>query len=115
MITKQDIKQILGVDVTISSSMTEALKLWDDMYCDVPPWASENVIPLSMPAVIASKAAKMVTIEAEFGCEGSERADFISSQLEPVREKLRTLVEYAAAKGGLVFKPYVENGSVTVE
>ena len=115
MITKQDIKQMLGVDITISSSMTEALKLWNDMYCDVPPWASENVIPLSMPAVIASKAAKMVTIEAEFGCEGSERADFISSQLEPVREKLRTLVEYAAAKGGLVFKPYIENGSVTVE
>ena len=44
MITKQDIKQMLGVDITISSSMTEALKLWDDMYCDVPPWANDCLL-----------------------------------------------------------------------
>lgn len=99
----------------VSEKMKEAMALWSAMYDDSPPWRSERVKSLNLPAAIASEAARLTTVEMQSEVAGSERAAFLNEMYLPVLDSLRRFVEYGCAKGGLVMKPYVANGKILVD
>lgn len=116
MIGTSNVKQALNVDVVLSPVMADALQTWAAMYGNQSPWLLNGMQSLNLAAGIASEVARSVTIEAEITVTGSRRADYLQAQLQQVIDRLRITTEYATAKGGLMFKPYINAaGSLTVD
>lgn len=115
LIGKTEIESALKVNITLSDEMTENISLWTQMYQNQPPWKGQTVQTLNIPAVIASKIAKLVTIEAKCEVTGSPRAEYLAEQIKPVWNNIRNITEFAAAKGGMMFKPYISGESVVVD
>lgn len=116
MISKIDLKRAIGVEVATNEPMVSALQLWSQMYENKADWLKENeVFSLNLPAAIAAEVSRAATLELEVEIEGSPRAEFLSEQFEKVLDKLRDVVEYGSAKGGLMFKPYVDGKDINVD
>lgn len=115
MISRQTVKDALHVDVAISQPMALALQKWSLMYVNQAEWLDKDVKSLNLPAAIASEIARAVTLELKVVVAGSPRADFLSEQLQMVVSKLRQQMEYGAAKGGLMMKPYVSGKTLLVD
>jgi len=117
MISPSNVKSSLRVDVAITPLMAEALQKWSLMYINQPPWipAGSDIKSLNLSAAIAAEIARAVTIEMDVQISGSPRADFLASQFSPVLNNIRTYTEYSAAKGGLMFKPYIKGEYVCVD
>jgi A118 family predicted phage portal protein len=114
MISLTSVKEKLRLDVAISSEMANALQTWSLMYENRAPWLTTDIKSLNLPAAIAGEIARAATIEMEVEITGSPRADYLATQLAPVLDKLREKVEMGTAKGGLVFKPFVDGDRITV-
>ncbi|WP_236896983.1 phage portal protein [Clostridium beijerinckii] len=113
MFNKGTIEQQMNVDVAISNAMVDAIDLWTNIYTNNSPWVDKkNVFSMNLGVGIASEFAKLVTIE--FKSEISNN-DFLNEEYQAVINDIRNTVEYAAAKGGIVFKPYISNGHIEVD
>jgi len=115
MIDSTNVNERLGVEVSLSSEMIDALTLWVEMYENSAGWLTGNVKSLNIPAAIASEIARTVTIEMKVELGESERAKYLSEQLEPLMDKIRDATEYGCAKGGLVLKPFVNGDNVDID
>lgn len=110
-----EIKGVIKADIAISKPMQDAIDLWWGMFKDDPPWLTNHVKCLGLPAAISSEISRLVMVELKSGISGSARATYLQSQYEDVLNRLRQNVEYAAAMGGMAFKPYVDNGRIAVD
>lgn len=105
----------------VGGAMAAAMPLWHALYTDAPPWAfndkgERTVQTLALPAVIAGKIAKLVTLGARAEVAGeSERARLLNEGLAPLWAHVRRHTELAAAMGGAVLKPYVQQGTLRVD
>lgn len=115
MIGKQSIKQAMNLDVAISTPMAEALQLWSQIYENQSPWLTTDIYSLNLGAAIAGEVARSTTLEMEVEFSGSARASFLEGEFARVMKKIRHQVEYGAAKGGLIFKPYLSNSRILVD
>jgi A118 family predicted phage portal protein len=116
MIGKSSVKQATGVESVISNDMSTAITLWSQMYNNKASWLSDEIKSLNLAATVAAEISKMVTIEMKAVIEGSGRAEYLNTEFtKNVLDKIRTAVEFGAAKGGLIFKPYIENGRLAVD
>ncbi len=113
--SQSEIERKAGIQAAVSDEMSAAVALWSWMYADTPPWASKDVQTMNMPALIAAELARLITIEMTSTVSGSARADYLNEQYQMAIDSLRQQVEYACAKGGMVFKPYVDNGRIMVD
>ena len=110
---KRDIKDATGIDVATSEEMSRAIALWTAMYEDKAPWVdNDKVKSMNLPATIANEIARLVTLEMKSEVAGNE---FLNEQYQRVIEDMREVTEYAAAKGGLIFKPYVDGDRIAVD
>lgn len=116
MIGTSEIKKTLSVDVTLSSDMTDAIKLWSDMYEGSASWLKEGEIySLGVAGAVASEIARAVTLEMDVTCGQGARAVFLQEQLNKILPKMRVMVEYGSAKGGLMLKPYPTDDGLAVD
>lgn len=103
-------------DILISSEMTNCIELWSNMYQDNAYWINnKNVFSLNLPSSISSEIARLTTIEMDSKITGSARADFLNGQFKKVLKNIRIQLEYACAKGSIVFKPYIANGNIEID
>ena len=110
---KRDIKDATGIEVAASEEMSRAIALWTAMYEDKAPWVdNDKVKSMNLPATIANEIARLVTLEMKSEVVGNE---FLNEQYQRVIEDIREVTEYAAAKGGLIFKPYVDGDRIAVD
>lgn len=114
LISKKSVKQALNIDIAVSDEMFHAINLWSNMYKNLSPWINDNTSSLNLAAAISSEVARYVTIEMESEITGSERADFLNKSYQVAINSMRNYVEYACAKGGVIFKPSVENKNIVV-
>ena len=115
LIGKNTIEQALRIKTAASMEMTEAISLWADMYQNAGPWLSSTVKSLNLPSSIASEIARLTTIELVSEVTGSSRADFLNDAYKTVLSNLRRFAEFGCAKGGLVFKPYIDDDRIAVD
>lgn len=115
MIEESDIKNVLGIDVAISTEMADAINKWMKMYKNEADWLNDDVKSLNLPASIASEFATLVTLEMKSEITGSKRAEFLNNQYQKILANLDTYLEYANAGGGIVFKPYVVNEKIVTD
>lgn len=97
----------IGIKSAASNEMTAAITKWGVMYRDRKG--------LALPSAIASEMARLVTIEMKSEITGSERAEYLDKEYKTFISQIRTVCEYAAAKGGVMFKPYVTGGKITID
>lgn len=122
----KNIEEGLGIEIDISDVMADSIELWAKMYEDDAPWIDNKIIKsLNIPSSIASEMARLVTIEMESeitgGVDGkgeavtNDRASYLNTQYQKVVDRLRIETEYAAAKGGMVFKPYLDDKNIAID
>lgn len=109
------VKSAIGTDVAISSTMQDGIELWWKLFQGNPPWEDNNTQSLGLPASIAGELARLVTVEFESTISGDARAKFLQEDYNEVLNRLREKTEFAIATGGLVFKPYIDNGRIVVD
>ena len=100
----------LKAQTVISSKMLNAIKLWTEMYTDMPPWKGEKGLETktqNIPAAIAREFARLITQESEISVGGDERGAYINEQLQRFLRYFPQKVEMYCAKGGIFIKPYM--------
>lgn len=111
------IEKAMGVKVAISTPMDAAVRLWMDLYSGNPPWGRKDVASMGLPAFVAAEVARIATIEMRSTVSGggSERAEYLDAQYQPVIADARLFTEYAAAGGTAILKPYIDGGDIRVD
>jgi len=116
MIDQKNIKQAMGVDVSLSSEMINALTIWTLIYENKAAWLKPDIIhSMNLGAAIASEISRTSTIEMTVELGKTKRAKFLIEQFEPLMDKMRESIEYGCAKGGLIFKPYVNGENISID
>lgn len=100
----------------ISGAMQSAIELWELMYREKAPWIdNKQVFSAGIPGAVAAEIARLVTLEMESEVTGSERADYINEVYQKFLGGIREQMEYACAKGSMVFKPYLAGDKIVVQ
>lgn len=115
MVNKNTIESELNIDVAVSPEMAAGIDLWGSMYINRSPWLNKDVKSINLPAEIASEMARLITLEMDTQISGSARAEYLNRQYQPLVSKLRRYCEYGCAKGGILFKPYIDGGAIAVD
>ena len=112
MFNKNQIEKSIQKDIAVSDKMAFRIDLWSKMYENKASWVRDNVRSCGLPAAIAKEIARLVTVEFESEITGN---DFLNKEYQTFLKGLRKNVEFAAAKGGIAFKPYVDNNHIEVD
>lgn len=117
---KKSIEEAIKIDIPVSDEMTEVIELWSLIYKDKAPWLDDNTKSLNLASAIASELARLATIEMKSEITGTEdtnnkRAEYLNEQYQKVIDDIRITTEYAAALGGLIFKPYIDGDNIAVD
>lgn len=81
---------------------TKEVEVENPNYKEPEPDAFGNILPtFENPTIIEEKPVG-----------NTERAEYLNEQYKKLKSALRTQLEYAIAKGGLVIKPYVVKGDI---
>ena len=112
MLSKKIIQKEIDVNINISDDMASAIEKWINLYEDKPPWLDEQTHSMGIPVTIASEIARLVTVEFESEIIDNE---YLNEQYQNFIQNIRRYVEYACAKGGLVFKPFFNGENIEVE
>lgn len=99
---------------TYSSDMDSAIAQWLEIYNDNPSWSKKCHDKTSnFGTTIASEFARLIMIEFQSEITGSKRADYLNEQYKQLTDTvLRVKLEKACAVGGMILKPYVQNGKI---
>lgn len=103
-------------DVQITSEMANQIELWSRMYKNKAPWINnKTVYSCNLPAAISSELARLTTLELKTEITGRARGSYLNEMYQRFLKKLRIYTEYACAKGGMAFKPYVAGNNIIVQ
>lgn len=100
--------------IILTSNMSKNIEKWSRMYRDEPT-NNENgrhIRSMRLAAAIPSEIARMTVLEFDSEITGSARADYLNRHYQDFLRNIRTFVEFACAKGGIIFKPYVSEKEV---
>jgi A118 family predicted phage portal protein len=140
---EEEISKAIGVEIPVYSKFREALRVWAATYVNEAPWlGKEGMHSLNLGSAIASEIARLVCLEFTTGVTTKNIVESAETETEsrpqtksrsqkelveensenPINEDyqrfirfLRPQVEYAAAQGGIVFKPFQnESGHVYI-
>lgn len=112
MFNRNDIAREFNINIAMNNEMANAIDKWSNMYKNNPPWLNEDIKTIGLPGAIANELARLVTIE--FKSEIKDN-DFLNKEYQGLIDNLRINTEYACAKGGIVFKPYINNDHVEID
>lgn len=103
------------IDYAMSGQMAALIELWSKMYQERAPWLDAKTQSAGLPGAVAGEIARLTTLELQSKVEGSQRAEYLDAIYQSVRGNLRIQTEYAFAKGGMIFKPYVTEKGIAVQ
>jgi A118 family predicted phage portal protein len=112
MFKRSTLEKETQVNIALTDKMSDAINLWTQMYEDRAPWLCPTVKSMNLAATLASEYARLTTLELESNVEGNK---YLDEQYQTVIDNIRIYTEYACAKGGLVFKPYVNGQNIEVD
>jgi A118 family predicted phage portal protein len=96
---------VIGADIIVSNKMEQAIKQWCEML--TPEYGR-----LHVANSVSSELARLVTIEMKSEITGN---DFLNGEYKRVLDDIRRVTQFACAKGGIVFKPYISDGKIIVD
>ena len=87
-------------------------ELWHDIYTNNGIWLKNNVIPLRLPAAIASELSRLVFTESEITTD--EKSPY-KATTDDFTSRLDDEFATALAFGGMMFKPYLSHGKICID
>lgn len=96
-------------DIVLNSQMSTKISEWDERY---KGGHARDMRTMNLASAICSEIAQMVTLELKSEITGSKRADYLNEAYQKFLKNIRFYTEYACAKGGIIFKPYVSNSEI---
>lgn len=112
MFNRSNIAREFNIDIAMNNEMANAIDLWSNMYKNEPPWIDKNTKSLGLPGAIANELARLVTIEFKSEIKNN---DFLNEEYQELINNLRINTEYACAKGGIAFKPYINDNHLKID
>lgn len=109
----RELKDEVGVDIAVSRTMTEKIKLWTDCYENRAEWLTDKYRGRHLPSAIAKEMARLVTLEFRSELTGGKRAEYLSEAYNKLIADTPLYTEYACAKGGVMLKPYLSDGYIS--
>ena len=109
---RQDIAKELNIKIAMNDEMANAINLWSNMYADTPPWLDDKTKTMGLPGAISNELARLVTVEFKSEINNNE---ILNNSYQNLLDVLRVNTEYACAKGGLVFKPYIVDDHIEID
>ena len=118
MIPYKEISSVAGIESPVSSEMQNALQDWQRMYQADPPWKSDTVQTMNLPAYICAEIARQILLEVKWSITGTDtdaetgeavtnpRAEYLRAEFDKLMDVLRPKLEIGLAAGGFVVKPY---------
>ncbi|MFR5148156.1 MAG: hypothetical protein ACLTER_00240 [Ruminococcus sp.] len=103
------------IDYAMSGKTAAHIEMWSALYKDKAPWLDSNIQSAGIAAAVAGEIARLTVLEVKSEVSGSAKASYIDEIYQKVIEKLRIQVEYADAKGSLIFKPYVTSNGISIQ
>lgn len=119
----KSVNEAFKIEVPVNTEMNAAIARWHNLYVGKPDYIKDgDYKTMLLPSAVASELARLVTIEMKSeiaidkeGSSNDERTVFLNKCYQEVVEQLRIQTEYALAKGGIVFKPYLDDGFIVVD
>ena len=115
MISKSEIEKALDVRIPVSVEMEIALDDWVAAYEKKSYWIKDDVVSLSLPAIVAKETARLILTGGKSWVSGSARADYVQQQYQNYMKNARKDVEYGCALGGIILKPFLSGTEVKVD
>ena len=109
---KKDIEDKIGAKIAVSQDMLSAIKTWSDCYENKAEWLTSEYKGKHLPSAVAHEIARLVTLEFKSELTGGAAAEYLAAPYGRIISDAATFTEYACAKGGLMFKPYISDGSI---
>lgn len=109
----KEIRDKVGVDIAVSRTMAEKIKLWSDCYENKAEWLTDKYRGRHLPSAIAKEMARLVTLEFKSELTGGKRAEYLSDTYNKLIADAPLYTEYACAKGGVMLKPYLSGGYIS--
>lgn len=110
---EQEIKERLGASK--QSSIDNNYKIWLQAYHGEPYWLDELPIEdkqsLGLCYTIPSELARLTTIELKTNVDNEE----LENVYQRIIKDIRKIVEYGLALGGVILKPYIQNGKMEID
>lgn len=103
------------IDYAMSGETAAHIEMWSALYKDKAPWLDSNTQSAGIAAAVAGEIARLTVLEVKSEVSGSAKASYIDKIYQRVIENLRIQVEYADAKGSLIFKPYVTANGISIQ
>lgn len=109
----RELKDKVGVDIAVSRTMAEKIKLWSDCYENKAEWLTDKYRGRHLPSAIAKEMARLVTLEFKSELTGGRRAEYLSEAYGKLVADAPMYTEYACAQGGVMLKPYLSGGYIS--
>lgn len=103
------------ISTVMSTQRTDLIELWSEIYSGHAPWLDKNTPNAGIAAAVSAEVARLITVELDSKIDGSPMADYLNESYQKVLWHLRTQVEYALAKGGMIFKPYMTDNGLAIQ
>lgn len=104
----------------------DEIELWTSIYEGRAPWIKDTtynldgevlesqVLDSGTGAALAAEMARLTTLKIDTEIYGGDRAKFLNREYQKTLNNMRINIEYALAKGSMIFKPFIHNGRIGV-
>lgn len=105
MLPNNAVKNIFGAEPLVDKEIMQYIEAWSDIYSGNAPWLLNDIKSINLSKTISEELARLATMEIDISVTGSQRANYLQEQVNILKDKLRTNLEYGCALGGIMFKP----------
>lgn len=111
MIFKRQAEDDFNVEAVQSLEMDKVIAICADIYRGAPYWANPetNVKTINFAKSVCSEVARLATLAIGIKIDGTERAEWMQSQIDKAYFQIRHWVEYGCAYGTAFLKPNGES------
>ena len=103
------------ISTVMSTQRTDLVELWGQIYSGDAPWLNKETENAGVAASVSAEVARLITIELDSCIDGSPMAEQLDQIYQKVIGKLRVQIEYALAKGSMIFKPYMTDKGLAIQ
>lgn len=108
-------QRAFGAVSAVSLTMEQHIALWAAMLANRPPWQTECVKPVGLPAAICREIAHTTLVELSASITGSSRAAYLAECFQSAQEQFSHALQTGLALGGVALKPFVSKDALLVD
>lgn len=117
LIPNSKIKNVTGLDTSLSDTMQSMINSWFKVFMDKPSWKQEDWKLINLMAIATKEMATLCICELNIDVTGNQqKADFITDQLDRfVYPNLKNTMQNCFIGGSVILKPFLDKQNLKCE